>query len=92
MKNQESYKEKLENEIQMHVTNGWIGDLDPFTEFVTVALTKHLYEVMNSKFKPTFDEWEDLLINKDNLIGILDRLRQCQENEELRIMKVFNNA
>lgn len=80
MKTQEIYKTELQEQIKLNLDRGWCGDLDPFTEFVSVALTKHLYDVMNNEShnKPTFSEWEDLLVNKDNLVDILHQLRECQ--------------
>jgi len=80
MNTQEIYTTELQEQIQRNLNRGWCGDLDPFTEFVSVALTKHLYDVMNNESynKPTFEEWEDLLVNKDNLVDILHLLRECQ--------------
>ena len=88
------YKNELEEQIRKNLGWGWCGKLDPFTEFVSVALTKHLYDVIaeKSNHKPTFEEWEDLSINKDNLIELLHRLREYQENEDFRLMQIFDKA
>jgi len=82
MTTQENYRTELQDQIERNLDRGWCGDLEPFTEFVSVALTKHLYDVINDENynKPTFGEWEDLLVNKDNLVDMLHRLREYYEN------------
>lgn len=94
MKNLVEYKRDLEDQIKGSLAGGWCGDLDPFAEFVNVALTKHLYDVMNdeTKQKPTFEEWEELLINKDNLVHMLHKLREYQENEDFRLTDILRTA
>lgn len=92
--NQENHKVKLENQIRQNLGLGWIGELDPFANFVSDALTKHLYDVMSEKnsYKPSFNEWEDLLINKDNLITMLHRLSEYQDNESFCLPEIFKTA
>lgn len=85
MTDQEINAKELLNEFNQSL-NGWF-ELEPFTRFVESALTKHLFEVMNSenKHKPTFEQWEDLKVNSDSLITMLERLTAYQECIEYRI-------
>ena len=79
MTKQEIDTKELKRKIDMGL-NSFYGDIDPFREFVICALTRHLFYVANSEKqpKPTFDDWEDLLINKDNLIELLGNIREYQ--------------
>jgi hypothetical protein len=85
MTEQEINAKELLNEFNKSL-NGWF-ELEPFTQFVESALTKHLFEVMNSenKNKPTFEQWEDLKVNSDSLITMLERLTAYQECIAYRI-------
>lgn len=93
MKNQENYKVELENQIKDNITLAWCGEgLEPFTNFVAVALQKHLYDVMNSENKPTFEEWEELKVNSEVLNTLLERISEYQENEDFRLSELFKTA
>lgn len=84
MTEQEINAKELLNEFN-HSLNGWF-ELEPFTQFVQNAITKHLFEVMSNenKHKPTFDEWENLKVNSDSLFTMLERLTAYQEYNEYR--------
>lgn len=93
MENLVGYKRELENKIKNNISYGWSGEsLEPFADFVAVALKKHLYDVMNSENKPSFEEWEDLKINSDVLNTLLERISEYQSNVDFRLNDLFENA
>lgn len=95
MENLADYKKGLEQKIKMSLAGGWCGDLSEYAEFIRTALTKHLYDVMNTedkRFKPTFEEWENFMVNNENLVDMLHQLHEYQENEDFRLMNIFESA
>ena len=83
MTKQEIDTKELKRKIDMGL-NSFYDDIDPFREFVICALTRHLFYIANSEqqHKPTFDEWENLLINKDVLIDLLGNIREYQMSDD----------
>lgn len=95
MTEQEDYKQNLEGKIKVSLGMGWCGDLGDYADFVNNAITKHLYDVMNrddTRFKPTFDQWENYKVNNENLVDMLYQLSEYQSNEDFRLTEIFETT